>query len=75
MLSLLTDMWIKKFYDQESNLVLALALKLNYIKFSSFLFYFVTFSKQKKKMIKKPLKRESISTTPKYFLEKAKDKR
>nr|KAF6455603.1 DExD-box helicase 52 [Rousettus aegyptiacus] len=32
-------------------------------------------SKQKKKMIKKPLKRESISTTPKYFLEKAKDKR
>ncbi|XP_054430804.1 probable ATP-dependent RNA helicase DDX52 isoform X1 [Pteronotus mesoamericanus] len=32
-------------------------------------------SKQKKKMIKKPLQRESISTTPKYFLEKAKDKR
>ncbi|XP_012504088.1 PREDICTED: probable ATP-dependent RNA helicase DDX52 [Propithecus coquereli] len=32
-------------------------------------------SKQKKKMIKKPLERESISTTPKYFLEKAKDKR
>ncbi|KAM9596399.1 putative ATP-dependent RNA helicase DDX52 isoform 3-T3 [Trichechus inunguis] len=31
-------------------------------------------SKQKKKMIKKPLERESISTTPKYFLEKAKDK-
>ncbi|KAB1265284.1 putative ATP-dependent RNA helicase DDX52, partial [Camelus dromedarius] len=30
-------------------------------------------SKQKKKMIKKPLERESISTTPKYFLEKAKD--
>ncbi|KAK2502799.1 hypothetical protein MC885_019109 [Smutsia gigantea] len=29
-------------------------------------------SKQKKKMIKKPLERESISTTPKYFLEKAK---
>uniref|UniRef100_A0A8C0P4W5 Probable ATP-dependent RNA helicase DDX52 n=1 Tax=Canis lupus familiaris TaxID=9615 RepID=A0A8C0P4W5_CANLF len=32
-------------------------------------------SKQKKKMIKKPLERESISTTPKYFLEKAKNKR
>uniref|UniRef100_A0A2K5X915 RNA helicase n=1 Tax=Macaca fascicularis TaxID=9541 RepID=A0A2K5X915_MACFA len=32
-------------------------------------------SKQKKKMIKKPLERESISTTPKCFLEKAKDKR
>ncbi|KAF6093263.1 DExD-box helicase 52 [Phyllostomus discolor] len=32
-------------------------------------------SKQKKKMIKKPLQRESISTTPKYFLEKAKGKR
>ncbi|XP_066118714.1 probable ATP-dependent RNA helicase DDX52 isoform X1 [Saccopteryx bilineata] len=32
-------------------------------------------SKQKKKMIKKPLQRESISTTPKYFLENAKDKR
>ncbi|KAM8818081.1 LOW QUALITY PROTEIN: putative ATP-dependent RNA helicase DDX52 [Rhynchonycteris naso] len=32
-------------------------------------------SKQKKKMIKKPLQRESISTTPKYFLEQAKDKR
>ncbi|XP_017395379.1 probable ATP-dependent RNA helicase DDX52 isoform X2 [Cebus imitator] len=32
-------------------------------------------SKQKKKMVKKPLERESISTTPKYFLEKAKDKR
>ncbi|MBZ3870241.1 putative ATP-dependent RNA helicase DDX52 [Sciurus carolinensis] len=32
-------------------------------------------SKQKKKMIKKPLERESISTTPKYFLEKSKDKR
>ncbi|XP_006881437.1 PREDICTED: probable ATP-dependent RNA helicase DDX52 [Elephantulus edwardii] len=32
-------------------------------------------SKQKKKMIKKPLERESISTTPKYFLEKTKDKR
>ncbi|XP_034797917.3 probable ATP-dependent RNA helicase DDX52 isoform X2 [Pan paniscus] len=31
-------------------------------------------SKQKKKMIKKPLERESISTTPKCFLEKAKDK-
>ncbi|XP_015399240.2 probable ATP-dependent RNA helicase DDX52 isoform X1 [Panthera tigris] len=31
-------------------------------------------SKQKKKMIKKPLERESISTTPKYFLEKAKNK-
>nr|KAF6415460.1 DExD-box helicase 52 [Molossus molossus] len=29
----------------------------------------------RKKMIKKPLQRESISTTPKYFLEKAKDKR
>ncbi|KAM7333985.1 hypothetical protein ACRRTK_007305 [Alexandromys fortis] len=29
-------------------------------------------SKQKKKMIKKPLERESISTTPKYFLEQAK---
>ncbi|CAO2644613.1 Probable ATP-dependent RNA helicase DDX52 [Lemmus lemmus] len=29
-------------------------------------------SKQKKKMIKKPLKRESINTTPKYFLEQAK---
>uniref|UniRef100_A0A8I3WTL5 Probable ATP-dependent RNA helicase DDX52 n=1 Tax=Callithrix jacchus TaxID=9483 RepID=A0A8I3WTL5_CALJA len=28
-------------------------------------------SKQKKKMIKKPLERESISTTPKCFLEKA----
>lgn len=26
-------------------------------------------------MIKKPLERESISTTPKCFLEKAKDKR
>ncbi|XP_040495763.1 probable ATP-dependent RNA helicase DDX52 [Ursus maritimus] len=32
-------------------------------------------SKQKKKMIKKPLERESISTTPKYFLEKAENKR
>ncbi|XP_004707419.1 probable ATP-dependent RNA helicase DDX52 [Echinops telfairi] len=32
-------------------------------------------SKQKKKMVKKPLERESISTTPKYFLEKAKSKR
>uniref|UniRef100_H0WHD5 Probable ATP-dependent RNA helicase DDX52 n=1 Tax=Otolemur garnettii TaxID=30611 RepID=H0WHD5_OTOGA len=32
-------------------------------------------SKEKKRMIKKPLERESISTTPKYFLEKAKDKR
>uniref|UniRef100_A0A673VF18 Probable ATP-dependent RNA helicase DDX52 n=1 Tax=Suricata suricatta TaxID=37032 RepID=A0A673VF18_SURSU len=31
-------------------------------------------SKQKKKMIKKPLERESISTTPKCFLEKAKNK-
>uniref|UniRef100_A0A8C0XSN7 RNA helicase n=1 Tax=Castor canadensis TaxID=51338 RepID=A0A8C0XSN7_CASCN len=31
-------------------------------------------SKQKKKMIKKPLERESISTTPKYFLEQAKTK-
>ncbi|XP_003340257.1 probable ATP-dependent RNA helicase DDX52 [Monodelphis domestica] len=29
-------------------------------------------SKQKKKMIKKPLERESISTTPQYFLENAK---
>ncbi|XP_044532599.1 probable ATP-dependent RNA helicase DDX52 isoform X2 [Gracilinanus agilis] len=28
-------------------------------------------SKQKKKMIKKPLERESISTTPQYFLENA----
>ena len=40
-----------------------------------FFLLFVTSSKQKKKMIKKPLERESISTTPKYFLEKAKDKR
>ncbi|KAM6174292.1 putative ATP-dependent RNA helicase DDX52 [Erethizon dorsatum] len=32
-------------------------------------------SKQKKKMIKKPLERESISTTPKYFLEQDKGKR
>lgn len=32
-------------------------------------------SKQKKRMIKKPLERESICTTPKYFLEKAKEKR
>nr|XP_045014584.1 probable ATP-dependent RNA helicase DDX52 isoform X2 [Jaculus jaculus] len=32
-------------------------------------------SKQKKKMIKKPLERESISTTPKYFLEQAKQKK
>lgn len=32
-------------------------------------------SKQKKKMIKKPLERESISTTPKCFLEKAKRKK
>ncbi|XP_006154491.1 probable ATP-dependent RNA helicase DDX52 isoform X1 [Tupaia chinensis] len=32
-------------------------------------------SKEKKRMIKKPLERESISTTPKYFLEKAKAKR
>ncbi|KAM4844334.1 putative ATP-dependent RNA helicase DDX52 [Thomomys bottae] len=32
-------------------------------------------SKQKKKLIKKPLKRESISTTPKYFLEQAKRKK
>ncbi|XP_006983219.1 putative ATP-dependent RNA helicase DDX52 [Peromyscus maniculatus bairdii] len=32
-------------------------------------------SKQKKKMIKKPLERESISTTPKYFLEQAKQRK
>lgn len=32
-------------------------------------------SKQKKKMIKKPLERESISTTPKYLLEQAKQKK
>ncbi|XP_036053584.1 probable ATP-dependent RNA helicase DDX52 isoform X1 [Onychomys torridus] len=32
-------------------------------------------SKQKKKMIKKPLKRESINTTPKYFLEQAKQRK
>lgn len=32
-------------------------------------------SKQKKKMIKKPLERESICTTPKYFLEQAKQKK
>ncbi|XP_068934163.1 probable ATP-dependent RNA helicase DDX52 isoform X1 [Petaurus breviceps papuanus] len=31
-------------------------------------------SKQKKKMIKKPLERESISTTPKYFLEDTESK-
>lgn len=38
----------------------------------NFLSHFLTSSKQKKKMIKKPLERESISTTPKYFLEQAK---
>lgn len=32
-------------------------------------------SKQKKRMIKKPLERESISTTPKYFLEQAKQRK
>lgn len=38
----------------------------------NFLSHFLTSSKQKKKMIKKPLERESISTTPKYFLEQDK---